>query len=71
MAQIAWYPPRPQSIGEVLDAAFRIFQATALQCLPYGLAAMLAAQAPNVYDLARGVPPRGLGANDPAWWILY
>lgn len=71
MAQIAWSPPRPQSIGEVLDAAFRIFQATAFKCLPYGLAAMLAAQAPNVYDLARGVAPRGLGANDPAWWILY
>jgi hypothetical protein len=71
MSRIAWSPKRPQSIGEVLDAAFRIFQATLFKCLPYGLAAMLAAQAPNIHDLARGVPPRGFGANDPTWWLLY
>jgi hypothetical protein len=71
MSQIAWSPPRPQRIGEALDTAFRIFQATLLKCLPYGLAAMLAAQAPNIYDLARGIPPRGLGANDVVWWLLY
>jgi hypothetical protein len=71
MSQVAWLPSRPQSVGEVLDSAFRIFQATLLKCLPYGLAAMLAAQAPNIYDLARGVPPRGFGANDSTWWFLY
>lgn len=71
MAQLAWAPPRPQSIGEILDAAFRIFQATLWKCVPYGLAAMLAAQAANVYDLLRGVAPRGFGVNDPVWWTLY
>lgn len=71
MPRIAWSPPRPQSIGEVLDATFRIFQATLLKCVPYGLAAMLAAQAPNIHDLARGAPLRGFGANDAVWWGLY
>jgi Membrane domain of glycerophosphoryl diester phosphodiesterase len=71
MSTLAWSPARPQSTGEVLDTTFRIFQATLLKCLPYGLAAMLAAQAPNIYDLARGMGPRGFGANDASWWALF
>jgi hypothetical protein len=71
MSTIAWSPARPQSTGEVLDTTFRIFHSTLLKCLPYGLAAMLAAQAPSIYDLARGIVPRGFGANDAGWWTLY
>jgi membrane-anchored glycerophosphoryl diester phosphodiesterase (GDPDase) len=70
MSTIAWSPARPQSTGEVLDTTFRIFQATLLKCLPYGLAAMLAAQAPNIHDLARGIAPRGFGSNDASWLTL-
>jgi hypothetical protein len=71
MSRSAWSASRPQSIGEVLDSTFRIFQATLLKCLPYGLGAMLVAQTPNIYDLARGVAPRSFGANDATWWALY
>jgi hypothetical protein len=71
MTRAAWAPPRPQSNGEVLDTVFRLFLGTVVKCLPYGLAAMLLSQAPNLYDLARGVPARGFGVNDPAWWTLF
>jgi hypothetical protein len=66
------YPPsRPQSIGEVLDSAFRIFRATLLRCLPYGVLAMVAGQIPNIYDIASGRPLHRFGAGDPLWWVLY
>jgi len=71
MTRVAWVPPRPQSIGEVLDTMFRIFLGTVVKSLPYGLAAMLVVQLPNLYDLARGVPLRGFGANDAVWWLLF
>src|SRR6266481_4680433 len=62
MPNILYPPPRPQSVGEILDSAFRIFRATLLQCLPY------------IYYLATG---RGAVAripaliHDPVWWTLY
>ncbi|MGH8140862.1 MAG: hypothetical protein ACREVV_22050 [Steroidobacteraceae bacterium] len=66
------YPPsRPQSIGEVLDAAFRIFRATLLRCLPYGVLAMVAGQLPNIYYVVTGRPPGQFGRGDPVWWGLY
>lgn len=71
MTRAAWAPSRPQSNGEVLDTVFRLFLATVVKCVPYGLAAMLLSQAPNLYDLARGAPVRGFGTNDVAWWVLF
>src|ERR1700732_772353 len=70
------YPPsRPQSVGEILDLAFRIFSATLLKCLPYAALGVMAGQMTTLYDLARGrtllqatVAPR---THDPLWWILY
>jgi hypothetical protein len=64
-------PPRPQSIGEVLDAAFRIYKATLLRCLPYGALAMVAGQIPNIFDLATGRPLRQFGGGEPVWWVLF
>jgi hypothetical protein len=55
----------------VLDTVFRLFLATVVKCLPYGLAAMLLSQAPNLYDLARRAPVRGFGTNDIGWWGLF
>jgi hypothetical protein len=55
----------------VLDTVFRLFLATVVKCLPYGLAAMLLSQAPNLYDMARGAPVRGFGTNDVTWWALF
>src|SRR5258708_25582596 len=69
------YPPaRPQSVGEILDSAFRIFRATLLTCLPYATVGVIAGQLPSIYDLASG---RGLmqtlitEVRDPVWWLLY
>jgi hypothetical protein len=71
MTRVAWVPPRPQSVAEVLDTMFRIFLGTVVKSLPYGLAAMLIVQLPNLYDLGRGAPLRGFGANDAVWWLLF
>src|SRR6266700_2685475 len=63
MANTLYPPPRPQSVGEILDSAFRIFRATLVKCLPYAIAAVIAGLLPNIYDLATG---RGLlQARDP------
>ncbi len=64
------YPPsRPQSIGEVLDAGFRIFQSTLLPCLPYGVLWMIAGQLANIHDLVAGRPLRAFGGTDAVWWL--
>jgi hypothetical protein len=66
------YPPSsPQSVGQVLDAAFRIFQASLLKCLPHGVLSMIAGQLPNIYFLAIGRPFHDFGGGDPLWWTLY
>jgi len=70
------YPPsRPQSVGEILDAAFRIFGATLLKCLPYAALGVIAGQLPTVYDLATGQTLAQAvlmqRAKDPTWWALY
>jgi hypothetical protein len=67
------YPPsRPQSVGEILDAAFRIFGATALKCLPFAVIALIAGQTPNIYYLATGgMQAMIYGAYKPLWLTLY
>jgi hypothetical protein len=76
MTNILYPPSRPQSVGEVLDSAFRIFGATLLKCLPYAAIAVIAGQLPTLYDLSRGRPvvPQALllqRLQDPLWWTLY
>lgn len=67
------YPPsRPQSVGEILDAAFRIFRATVLKCLPFATLALIAGQLPNIYYLATGgVAAMVASSYQPLWWVLY
>lgn len=67
------YPPsRPQSVGEILDGAFRIFGATLLRCLPYAAAGKIVAQLPNMYYLFSGrVGALAFAFRDPRWWALY
>src|SRR5688572_21123353 len=49
------YPPDgPQTIGQVLDAGFRIFKVSLVRCLLFGALAMIAGQLPNIYSLATG-----------------
>jgi len=72
MPSVLYPPARPQSIGEVLDSAFRIFRATLLRCLPYGVLATVAGQLQNIYDIVSHHPLRQFGRQtDPVWWLLY
>ncbi len=74
MATSLYPPQRPLSIGEIVDAAFRIFRVTVVKCLPYALLAVIAAQLPNIYSLLSG---HGLAQSiltlfhDPVWLALY
>jgi hypothetical protein len=64
-------PPRPQTVGEILDMAFRIFRATVLKCLLFATLSLLAGQLANIYSLLRGRPLESLFvAHDALWWLL-
>jgi hypothetical protein len=75
MANILYPPSRPQSVGEILDSAFRIFGATLPKCLPYAALAVIAGQLPTLYDLSHGRPLLQAvltqRIHDPLWWALY
>ena len=72
MANILYPPSRPQSVGEILDSAFRIFRATVVKCLPFGALALIAGQLPNMYYLGTGgVQAMSAAAYKPLWWVLY
>jgi len=73
------YPPfRPQSVGEVLDSAFRIYSATLLRCLPYSFASVILGQLLSLYDVLHrhGNTTAALQAvqmdrlASPVWWGL-
>src|SRR4051812_19131620 len=53
--------PRPLMTGEVLDAAFRLFRATLLRCLPYSGLAVLVLELPTLYA-AFLIPERAGGS---------
>ena len=72
MAGTLYPPSRPQSVGEILDAAFRIFRVSVLKCLPYAGLALIAGQLPNIYYLATGgVAAMAAASYQPLWWVLY
>jgi hypothetical protein len=76
MPNILYPPPRPQSVGEILDSAFRIFGATLLKCLPYSFLGVVVSHLTTMYDVATGHPivPTTLRArptHDPLWWLLF
>jgi len=51
MVNIIYPPSRPQSVGEVLDSAFRIYSTTLLRCLPYSFASVIVGQLLSLYDV--------------------
>ena len=51
MGNIIYPPSRPQSVGEVLDSAFRIYSTTLLKCLPYSFASVIVGQLLSLYDI--------------------
>lgn len=75
MANILYPPPRPQSVGEILDSTFRIFGATLLKCLPYAILGVILGQLGSLYDLlkngrARLDPVSRLAlVRDRTWWL--
>ncbi len=71
MSLVLYPPARPQSIGEVIDTAFRIFKATLLRCLPYSVLATVAGQIQNIYLIVTGRTLPAFANTDPAWWVLY
>lgn len=66
------YPPtQPQSISEVLNSGFTIFHTTLGRSIPYGLAAVVAAQLPNLRGLGAARTLSPLARGGPAWWTWY
>lgn len=54
MSDSLYPPPRPLSVGEVLDFSFQIYRRTFVKCLLFGALAVVANWLPNVYSIARG-----------------
>jgi hypothetical protein len=71
MLPILYPPTRPQSIGEVLDSAFRIFKVSLLGSLPYGVLATVAGQSQSIYLIVTGRTLHSFANTDPVWWLLY
>lgn len=71
MSPVLYPPSRPQAIGEVLDSAFRIFQATLLKSLPFSVLATVAGQLQNIYTIVTGRAVHRFSNSDPGWWALY
>jgi hypothetical protein len=54
MSETLYPPPRPLSVGEVLDLSFRIYRRTFVKCLVFGALVVVAHWLPNLYSIARG-----------------
>src|SRR5579862_2797918 len=70
MPNALYPPPKPRSLGELLDAMLQIFRLSLLKCLPYATLAIIAGQLSTFYYLARGRMPV-LDSNDPVGVALY
>src|SRR6185295_3633719 len=71
MPQPLFPPAGPQTIGQVLDTGFRIFQVSLVRCLLYGAAGMIAGQLPNIYTVLASKSLGRTDFRDPAWVALY
>jgi hypothetical protein len=68
----SFYPPaRPLAVAEVLDLAVRIFKASVIRCIPYGICAVTFEQLPNIYDLGSGAVRQPFGGGRPIWLALF
>jgi hypothetical protein len=71
-ASVGLIPPaRPQLIGEVLDAGFRLFRVSLLKTLPFSTASVIVSQAPTLYDSLRGGSLTPFVDKDWGWWMTY
>jgi hypothetical protein len=71
MSQPLYPPTSPQTIGQVLDSGFHIFQLSFVSCILYGAVSMIAGQLPNIYFIASGRPLGGFGGGSALWGVLY
>jgi hypothetical protein len=71
MPQSLFPPAGPQSIGQVLDTGFRIFQVSLVRCLLYGATGMIAGQLPNIYSVLMNRSLSRLDFRDPGWVAFY
>lgn len=72
MATNLYPPPRPLSVGETIDLAFRIFRATLLTCLLFAGLAVIASEMATIYKLAsHRLLVSLLQERDPVFWLLY
>lgn len=72
--QALLYPPSaPQSIGQVLDSGFRLFQVSLVRCLVYAALGMIAGQLPGIYSLLSGRPIISIrsGVLSGSYVLLY
>jgi hypothetical protein len=70
-APYSLFPPDgPQSLGQVLDAGFRVFKASLVRCLIFGAMAMISGQLPNIYSLATGQPADSYMRGEPVALML-
>jgi len=76
MGNVIYPPSRPQSVGEVLDSAFRIYSTTLLKCLPYSFASVIVGQILSLYDVLHRPAAAPLAtaavqpAHGPVWALL-
>jgi hypothetical protein len=54
MSDVSYPPPRPLSIGEVLDLSFRIYRATFVKCLLFGALSVIGNSLPRLYAASTG-----------------
>ncbi len=58
------------TIGEVLDAGFRLYRMTLVRCLILALLSVIIGQIPSAYDLAQGTLGQQLDEKSGTWWLL-
>ena len=61
---------RPLSIGELLDATFRLFRLSLGKCALLALAAVVIGQLPTAIDLVRGTSPLSLEGRGAGWFAI-
>ncbi|MBX5462939.1 MAG: hypothetical protein IRZ28_17860, partial [Steroidobacteraceae bacterium] len=72
--QALLYPPSaPQSIGQVLDSGFRLFQVSLVRCLVYAALGMIAGQLAPIYAVLSGSPAESIvsGLFSGTYVLLY
>jgi hypothetical protein len=63
MPDAAYPPPRPLSVGEILDLGFRLYKASLISCMLFAGLGVVANWLPNVYTLVTRFSAKGAPAQ--------